>query len=135
MFASVGWVPSCLPAIFCLVPFTINIASVRLDSDATLGELAPRGALHQCAAMSPATLKHALEAFGFCDSDFDCSLADAALVVEFTAKISNDARKHFLRSVCRRAVESGYLVTCSVCFEWFLRRHTVIPCKNRCRCA
>jgi hypothetical protein len=135
MFASVGWVPSCLPAIFCLVPFTINISSFSLDSDVTLGELTPRGALHKCASMSPSTLKHALEAFGFCDSDFDCSLADAALVVEFTAKISIEARKQFLRSVTRRAVDSRYLVTCRVCFDWFLRRHTVIPCKSRCRCA
>ena len=124
--------PSCLAAIFCLAPFAVDISSAEMKLDPAIvmcERLACRS--RNCSSLSPDAIQHALEAFGFRDADFNCSLADAALVVECVAKSPDVARNQILRSMIRSAVDSGVLVSCSVCLDWVLRRHTVVPCKCR----
>ena len=129
---------SCLPAIFCMVPFALQYETLdeTLDHDSSLGDLTTRGrdALHKCCAMSPLELHHALEAFGFSDSDFGNTLTDAASVIECVAKSSDQVRKLILREVLRTAMETGKIVKCLFCSYWFLQRHTVTSCKSRCVC-
>jgi hypothetical protein len=124
--------PSSIDAVFCLTPFTLDISSAELVSETSQGETCARRNRH-CSTMNPVDIQRALEDFGFRDSDFDCSIADVALVVESAAK--SPARKEILQSIIRAALDSGRLVTCARCLDCYLRRHTVIPCKNRFVCA